>query len=239
MPAPTLQILETADAAATIAADHLVRWITDARARSGGAHVALTGGLTPRDAYRHLAEVMDDWTGVHLWFGDERLVPITHQDANAWMVHGSLVEPAGIPDAQVHTVRTELGLDGAAADYTARVRSALPQNRAGIPVFDIVLLGLGEDGHIASLFPRHPRLNDRTSVAVAVDDSPKPPPERISLSLGVINAAHQRMVLTTGTAKADAVSHGMGAPDPNWPVSLLDPHRTVFVVDDAAATAIA
>ncbi len=239
MDAPTLQILQTADAAAEAAADHLTRWIEEVRAASGRVHLALTGGLTPRDAYARLVHEITDWSDIHLWFGDERLVPPTSQDSNAWMARGTLIDPAGVPDSQVHQVRTELELADAVNDYTARLRSALPEDEAGRPVFDIVMLGLGEDGHIASLFPARPQLEDLESVCVGIADSPKPPPERVSLGLATINAAHRRLVLTAGSAKAEAVRHAtQGTPDPLWPASLLEPRRTVYVVDEAAAADI-
>lgn len=240
MDRPTLEILNTPHDAADAAATHLARWIDEARRTAGQVHVALAGGLTPRDTYRRLVGLIDDWQGVHLWFGDERLVPATDHDSNAWMARGSLIAPAAVPDGQVHEVRTELGLAEAVADYTARLRSALPEDDAGRPVFDVVMLGLGEDGHVASLFPGSPYLDDRLSVCVGVDDAPKPPPERISLGLGTIDAARHRLVLTVGAAKAHAVRHvTQGAPDPRWPASLLQTRGTVYVVDEAAASSLA
>lgn len=209
-----------AEAAAQRAAEVMATAIASARVVHGAAHVALAGGSTPRRAYELLGPMLDDWSDVHLWFGDERCVPGDHPDSNALMVAESLAAP----DAVVHRIEGELGPDEAAARYGAEL---------GDQVLDVVLLGLGPDGHTASLFPHHVGL-DAEGVAFPVRDSPKPPPGRVSLTLPKLNESPRIVLLVAGEDKRDAVSRALGPPDPATPASLLDKDKLELVVDEAA-----
>jgi 6-phosphogluconolactonase len=208
------------EAVALRAARVTVAAIAAARLLHGVAHLALAGGTTPRRCYELLGPMLDDWTGVHLWYGDERCVAADHPDANALMVHQALVAPGALE----HVMPGTLGPDAGAATYAAEL---------GDTVLDVTHLGIGPDGHTASLFPNHPLL-DATGVAVGVHDSPKPPPERITLTLAKLNQSHRILVLADGAGKADAVERILAGPDRATPASLLDRGRVELIVDAAA-----
>jgi 6-phosphogluconolactonase len=212
-----------AEAVARRAAQVTVAAIAAARMVHGVAHLALAGGTTPRRCYELLGPMLDDWTDVHLWYGDERCVAPDHPDANALMIHQSLVAPGAVE----HPMGGELGPDEGAAAYAAEL---------GDTVLDVTHLGIGPDGHTASLFPHHPLL-DAEGVAVGVHDSPKPPPQRITLTLRKINESHRILVLAAGASKADAVQRILAGPDRGTPASLLDRGKVELVVDDAALVA--
>ena len=183
-------------------------------------HLALAGGSTPLRAYERLGGLRSDWSGVHLWYGDERCVPEGDEDANHTMASRALDAPA----ATWHRIRGELGPDAAAADYAEEL--------AGVTL-DLTLLGMGEDGHTASLFPGNPAL-DLDGIAVGVRGSPKPPPERVSLALDFLNASGRIVLLVTGAGKRDALARVLAGPDPDVPASLLERARLTVVADAAA-----
>ena len=172
---------------------------------------------------------------MELWLGDERAVPPDDPASNFRMIRESLLAPAAVPDEQAHRVRGELGAQAAAAVYAAELRRRLPLAAGRIPVFDLALLGLGEDGHVASLFPRHPALETRGRACVAVLDAPKPPPERVTVTLDVLRAARRIVVLATGEDKRAAVAAALAGPDPAVPASLVARGPVELVVDRAAA----
>lgn len=228
-------VADTPDEAAALAAKMIARELTSPRA-STTRHLALAGGTTPRQSYRLLTHLIDDWRTIELWLGDERMVPPDAADANARLVRESLLEPAAIAADHFHPVPTHLPVAAAAAAYGDEIAATLAPDPCGLPRFDVVMLGLGEDAHVASLFPAASTLT-AGDVCVPVVDAPKPPPQRISLSLPVINAARCRIVLATGTAKARALTAALGEPTPTAPASLLRRDGTVFVVDAAARDA--
>jgi len=176
------------EAVARIAADTVTAALRD-WARS----LVLTGGTTPRLLYQLLAGAEVEWGRVSLLFGDERCVPPDHPESNYRLAKESLL--AAIDPGAVLRMPGELGADEAAAIYDAAVGRLQP--------LDLVLLGIGEDGHCASLFPGHPEL-DAPGWAVAVHGAPKPPPERVSLTLGCLRNARRVIFLVTGAGKADA-----------------------------------
>ncbi len=162
---------------------------------AGGARtVVLAGGGTPRRCYELLAVMEVDWSRVTFLFGDERCVPPDHPESNYRMASQALL--SRIRPAAVHRIRGELGAEAAAAEYDAVVRS--------LPGLDLVLLGVGPDGHTASLFPGNPALR-ADGFAVAVHGAPKPPPDRVSLTLRALRAGRRVLVLATGPDKAGAV----------------------------------
>jgi 6-phosphogluconolactonase len=212
--------LADAEAAAEHAARRIAELVRGAKEVRGEAHVALAGGSTPRRAYELLGPLIGDWENVHLWFGDERCVAPDDPEANVRMVRESLRAPGAIE----HRMPGELGAEEGAARYAAEL---------GDTVLDIALLGLGPDGHTASLFPGNPAL-DAGGVAVGVHDAPKPPPERISLTLGAINSARAILLLTAGAEKRGALERVLAGRDPATPASLVDRDKLELIGDEAA-----
>ena len=201
-------------------ADGCARRAAALMADPGIVHLALAGGSTPQRAYELLGALRSDWSGVHLWFGDERCVPEGDEDANHVMATRALEAPR----ATWHRILGELGPDAAAAAYAAEL--------AGVTL-DLTLLGLGEDGHTASLFPHNAAL-DLDGVAVGVRGAPKPPPERVSLTLDCLNASGRIVLLVAGEGKREALARVLAGPDPDVPASLLE-RANLTVVADAAA----
>ncbi len=224
-------VADTPETAAEAAADRLTEAIAGARDARGAAHIALAGGTTPRKTYELLASRIDDWTGVEVWFGDERAVGPDDPESNFRMASETLLADGGGPE--VHRIEGERGPEDAAAAYAGELKRRLPQEN-GIPVLDLALQGLGPDGHTASLFPGNPAVA-ATGVCVAVHDAPKPPPDRITLTVPVLRAARSIVFLATGAEKAQAVLGLVAGPDPKIPSSLLTGERTEVIVDRAAA----
>ncbi len=163
----------------------IVRALSGARDERGQAHLALSGGTTPGLTYRLLAQEEMDWDGVHIWFADERCVGPEHEDSNYRLAAETLLGPAGIDASQVHRMEGELGPEEGAERYTAELERRLGSRV--LPVLDLVVLGIGPDGHVASLFPGADTLRMSDAPAcIGISDSPKPPPERLTLSLPVL-----------------------------------------------------
>ena len=225
-----------ADAVAARAAAHVRRTLQRARSQRGVAHVALSGGTPPGHTYRLLAAEPQDFLDVHVWFADERCVAPDDEDSNYLLAARTLLDPAAIPAARVHRMQGELGPHDGALAYSHELDRHAPADEHGVPVLDLAILGIGPDGHVASLFPGAWTLRaDEGAVCLGVEDSPKPPPERITLSLAALCAARGCLLLATGHGKADAVSAMLGEPSRHVPASLLRRERLTVVVDDAAA----
>lgn len=229
-----LAVAKTPDDAYRDAARRVVAALREARDARGVAHIALAGGTTPRRVYELLGPLMDGWHGVHLWFGDERAVPADHVESNFRLVSESLLAHADIPPARVHRVVGEWPPVEAAEAYAAELLRVLPFTANGVPVLDLAFLGLGEDGHTASLFPGDAMIGVPGKLARAVV-APKPPPDRITLTLDVLSAARRVIILAVGDAKRDAVAAVMKGPDPAVPGSLLPQGTTTLVVDAASS----
>lgn len=227
--------LPDAHAAAEHAAREITRLLATALAARGIAHLSLAGGTTPRIAYNALPELVASWEGVNLWFGDERCVPPEDPDSNYRMVAESLLADERTAAAVVHRIRGELGPEPAAQEYSAALGAGVAAGDDGVPVLDVSLLGLGEDGHTASLFPGHPELRATGAFALPVHDAPKPPPERVTLSLPVLRAARRTLLLTPGAGKREALAKLLRGPDPSVPASLLASDRLEAIADEAAA----
>jgi 6-phosphogluconolactonase len=206
--------------AAERAADVLATALDAARTVHGVAHASLAGGSTPRRCYELLGERLPDWSDVHFWFGDERCVEPDDPESNFRLVQETLV----VPGAEIHRCRGELGPDAAAAEYADALRDV---------ILDVALLGMGPDGHTASLFPGNEALRAE-GVAAGVRDSPKPPPERVTLTLPYLNGARRIVLLTPGAAKAQALARVVAGPDEAIPASLLARDRLEIVADEAA-----
>lgn len=193
-----------------------------------GGHVCITGGSTPRKAYERVASERPDWSGVDVWFTDERCVPPDHEHSNFRMANEALLSRIG--GATVHRMKGELGPEAGAAEYERELEEA------GRPAFELILLGLGPDVHTCSLFPGDDALAERERPVVGVETPGMAPlVPRITLTLPVVNASRQIVFLVTGEDKADAVAVAFsGRPDPRAPASLVDGNVTVLL-DEAAA----
>ncbi len=177
-------------------AQRIAELAAQAIAARGVFHVALAGGETPRRCYEKLRHLPVDWEHVQVYFGDERCLPVGDSQRNHTMVSETLLEHVAIPPGNVHAIPAELGARAAAIRYAAELGNAAP--------LDLVLLGMGEDGHVASLFPGNPATGS-AAAAVPVFDAPKPPAERVSLGMGTLNAARQRIFLVAGVGKRAAL----------------------------------
>lgn len=188
------------------AAMRIARAIKTAIAKNGHATAALSGGHTPRDAYARLArEPGIDWTNVDFFFVDERAVPPTDERSNYRWAKAALFDAAGVAPQGVHRMRAEApDIEGAARDYERLVRARVAVDAEGIPTFDVVVLGVGEDGHTASLFPRDPAVDvvDRLVVAVAASVGRE---ARLTLTSPPIEHARTVFVVAVGSKKHEAL----------------------------------
>ena len=183
-------VLDTPEEVAAAAAAEIAEAI-----RGGARTLVLAGGTTPRRCYELLAGLEVEWGRVTVLFGDERCVPASHPDSNYRMAREALLDQ--VAPATVHRIPGELGPDEGAAAYARVVAELAP--------LDVVVLGVGEDGHTASLFPGDAALNAK-GWAVGVRNSPKPPPERVTLTLQALRGAHRVIILAAGAGKAQAVA---------------------------------
>jgi 6-phosphogluconolactonase len=187
---------------------------------AGARNVGLAGGTSPMRAHELLGALVPDWSGVHLWYGDERCVPPEDPESN----HGQAIARLHAPGATWHRMKGELGPEAGAADYA---------DELGDTSIDVLVLGMGPDGHTASLFPNHPALLAEGSV-IGIHDAPKPPPERITLTLPRINVAGRIVLVVTGAAKREALARVMAGPDDGTPASLLARDRLLVIADAPA-----
>jgi 6-phosphogluconolactonase len=216
---PLVTRCESADAVAERVAEVMAAAIDGARTIHGVAHVALSGGSLSR-AYERVGPLLSDWRGVHLWYGDERCVPLDDEESNHRLATSSL----DAPDATWHPVPTHLGCEEAAAAYAQEIADV---------TLDVAVNGMGPDGHTASLFPGFAQVH-ADGVCVAVHDSPKPPPDRVTLTFGKLNASHRILLVVAGAEKAPMLARVIAGPDPEVPASLLDRERLEIVADAAA-----
>jgi 6-phosphogluconolactonase len=199
---PELSIHDDLESAARAASALLLDRARAALEARGELSLALSGGSTPRALYARMRTWTLPWHQAQLCFGDERCVPPDHAESNARMVQEALITPAGIPQERVHRMRGELPPEGAAADYEHTLRGLFGQGLA-VPRFDIVLLGLGADGHTASLFPRSPALSEQRAWVVS-NAVPSLAHVRLTLTYPVLNAARLVLFLVSGPDKAAA-----------------------------------
>jgi 6-phosphogluconolactonase len=185
----------------------------------GARTLVLAGGLTPKRCYELLSTMEIEWGRVSVLFGDERCVPPDHPESNYRMAREALLDR--VAPATVYRMPAELGPDDGAELYERAVKTVAP--------LDLVVLGVGEDGHTASLFPGHPALQ-ATGLVVGVYDSPKPPPERVTLTLNVLQAARIVIILATGREKADAVARAKRSEVPSGMIA-----GARWLIDRAAA----
>ncbi len=231
MTAPVISVVvpgpaELAEAAASWTAER----ITGAVAARRACYLALAGGETPRGCYERLAgpPYRDrlPWASVFVYWSDERQVPLDDPASNYAMAKAALLDRVPIPAEQVFPL---------VGDPTPALRR-VPADAGGRPRFDVIHLGLGEDGHTASLFPGSPALHEAQALVAAVHDAPKPPPDRLTLTLPVINAARAVLFMVQGASKREALAR-VRRRDPAVPATHVRPvdGELRFIVDRAAA----
>jgi 6-phosphogluconolactonase len=213
-----------------------------ADAAGAGSNIALTGGSTPQRAYELAADLDADWSRARLWWGDERCVPADDELSNYRMAREALLDrlpPAGEGGPEVHRIPAERGPHAGAEDYEDDLRTTLGEQ---MPRLDLVLLGLGPDAHVASLYPGQATLDVRDRATVGVEEAGwKPFVPRVSLTLAVLNAARRVVFLVAGEDKADAVGRAFGPgaePSHDAPASLVRPSdgELTLLLDEAAAS---
>jgi 6-phosphogluconolactonase len=218
-------VAETKEDAARIVAERL------AEAARAGGHVVLTGGTTPKRAYEIAADLEQDWSNVELWWGDERCAPADDERSNFNMARVALIDRVSGKPAAVHRMRGELGRDEGALLYE--------QELGSLERFDLLLLGLGPDGHIASLYPDQPTLDVTDRKAIGAEAKLQPWVDRITLTLPMLRSADEVLFLVAGADKADAAQRAFaGEPSRSTPGSLVRAvnGKTVAVLDAAAAS---
>jgi 6-phosphogluconolactonase len=232
-----LTTLADPEAVAARACEEILRLLGDACARRGVAHLALSGGTTPGRTYELLgaSAALED---VNVWFADERCVPPDDDDSNFLLASRTLL--TAVPADRVHRMHGELGPYEGARLYAEQLRSTVPADSGSpVPCLDVIVLGIGPDGHVASLFPGAATLDaPADTICLGVEQSPKPPPERITLSLSMLRQARRCVLLATGASKSDAMSAAMAEPNRHVPASLLRRERLTAIVDDAAAPGV-
>jgi len=228
-----------AETVAARAVTHIMGTVERAVSERGVAHLAVSGGTTPGRTYELLRDSGADLASVELWFADERCVAPDDEQSNYKLAVETLLDGSEIAPERVHRMGGELGPDEGAERYAEQLRGRLGSDEepsGGPPVLDLVVLGIGPDGHVASLFPGASTLDaGEEAICLGVRDSPKPPPERITLSLAVLRAARGCLLIATGAGKADAINAMLGEPSRHVPASLLARERLTVIVDDAAA----
>lgn len=249
MSAPLVVVHPDAAVLAEATAARLLLTLMDAQAVRSPLHVGLTGGgmgtrVLEAVAASPLRDAVD-WTGVHVWWGDERFLPDGDPERNETQARSALLDALPLPPGNVHPVPAAgpgvHGPEDAAVAYANELaRHGADGDDAGpaVPAFDVLLLGVGPDGHVASLFPGQATLEvvDRTTVAVT--DSPKPPPQRVSLTFPAIEAAREVWLVVSGAEKADAVRRALGgAPVTEVPAAgVRGRSRTLWLLDLQAAS---
>jgi 6-phosphogluconolactonase len=228
----TTEIWPDADSLAQAIADRVVSRLGEVQREGRTPSIVLTGGSIAIAAYERITAGDVDWTAVDFYWGDERFVASGHGDRNDQQARDAFLTRLGVPDDRIHAMPAadgDLGIAEAANQYGA----ALPDEP-----FDVVLHGVGPDGHIASLFPGFAQVGETTRRAVDVLDSPKPPPERISLTYPALNNAHDVWFLVAGDGKADAVARAIGGASPEEipAAGAHGTHETVWLLDAAAAS---
>jgi 6-phosphogluconolactonase len=228
----------------TAAGDRLIGAITAAIDARGQAFIALTGGGTGVKLLKHIGEHGGaiDWSAVHLFWGDERYVPEADDERNEKQAREALLDHIDIPGRNIHPMAASDGefgsdLDAAALAYEQVLAANAPEGEP-TPNFDVHLLGMGGEGHINSLFPHTPAVTEKTRLVVGVEDSPKPPPRRITLTLPAVNRSREVWLVVSGAEKADAVAAAIGgAAAVEVPAAgAIGTEQTVWLLDTAAAS---
>ncbi|KUH35930.1 MULTISPECIES: 6-phosphogluconolactonase [Streptomyces] len=243
---PRLVVHRDKELMAQAAAARLITRIVDAQADRGTASVVLTGGRNGNGLLAALrsapAREAVDWSRLDLWWGDERFLPEGDPDRNDTQARAALLDSVPLDPARVHTMPVAGGahgtdVDAAAAAYAEELAAAAGPEDGAVPAFDVLMLGVGPDTHVASLFPEHPAVRETERMVVGVHGAPKPPPTRISLTLPAIRCAREVWLLAAGEDKAQAAAIALsGAGELQAPAAgARGRSRTLWLLDAAAA----
>jgi 6-phosphogluconolactonase len=200
----------------------------------GTFSIALPGGSMATTFFPALARLPLDWSRTDFFWGDERAVPPLDSESNYALARTSWLAPAGVPAARIHRMAgDEKDLTRAAEAYAAELERVTGRP----PRLDLVLLGVGPDGHVCSLFPGHPLLSERRRIVAVIEDSPKPPPRRLTLTRPVLASAEQVVIVALGQGKAAVMREALEDPDSALPVALVarEARRATVLLDDDAA----
>jgi len=219
---PDYKIYSDGEAVAREACQRILTSAEKAIAARGAFKIVLAGGTTPEATYRELAKNNADWSKWHVYIGDERCLPANDAERNSVMAARSLTNHVGIPADQIYIINAEQGAEVAAKAYADVVNAALP--------FDVVLLGMGEDGHTASLFPGH--QHNLTETTHAVHNAPKPPSDRVSLSAAALANTDELLMLITGEGKQEPLSQWLAGKE--LPIAMIGAKNTLILMDNAA-----
>ncbi|MFG1623669.1 6-phosphogluconolactonase [Kribbella sp. NPDC049227] len=241
MSAPSVLVNRDAEGLAHAVAARFITRLVDVQSSGRVAQVVLTGGRVAAVVYRAVAESPArhaiDWRRVEFWWGDERFLPDGDPERNETQNREALLSRVDVDPARIHPMPADAGqgAEAAAAAYAAELKAAMGSgDQDGVPTFDVLMLGVGPDGHVASLFPGFAQLKVTDVAAVAVHDSPKPPPTRVSLTLPALDRAREVWFVVSGDDKAHAVGQALSGGDvPAAQPKGLD--RTLWLVDEAAA----
>ncbi|WP_026930562.1 6-phosphogluconolactonase [Glycomyces tenuis] len=242
---------EDAEVLAEAVASRLVNRLADAQARRGEASIVLTGGRIAAKVYGYVLTSrirgVVDWSKVDFWWGDERFLPSGDAERNETQARDAFLDALPVDPERVHPMPAADVVDTpeeAAEVYSAELESVAASSRLagkapdrieGVPPFDLVLLGIGEDGHVASLFPGHPALEASGAPAVGVRGAPKPPPERVTLTMPTINGAAAAWIIASGSGKAEAVDEALTKAELPAGLVRAQGHTRWLVDADAAA----
>ncbi|MGW1159886.1 6-phosphogluconolactonase [Streptomyces sp. NPDC002519] len=247
MSTPQLVVHHDKELMAQAAAARLITKIVDAQASRGFASVVLTGGRNGNGLLAALAAAPArdavDWARLDLWWGDERYLPDGDPERNHTQAREALLDAVPLDPKRVHPMPAsdgpyEADVEAAAEAYAAELaRAACPENHGSVPTFDVLMLGVGPDTHVASLFPELPAVRETERTVVGVHGAPKPPPTRVSLTLPAIRSAREVWLLAAGEDKAQAVAIALsGAGEIQAPAAgAYGRSRTLWLLDSAAA----
>jgi len=230
----TVIVHENAEELASATADRLAAALASAQAARGTASAVLTGGRTGNAVLAALRSATLDWSSLDIYWGDERFLPAGDPERNETQAREALLDHVPVSPARVHPMAPSDGEFGDDPDAAAEAYAVLLHDVAS---FDVCLLGVGEEGHTASVFPHSPAVAETARAVVAVRDCPKPPPTRVSLTLPTIRRAERVWLMTAGAAKAEAVAAALGGADEaELPAAgARGRQETLWLVDKAAA----
>ncbi|KAI9454856.1 6-phosphogluconolactonase [Lactarius psammicola] len=223
-------------------AEYILKAQKESIDKRGRFTVAISGGSLPKTLTALVAKPGVKWDKWHIFYADERVVPLNDADSNHYLATSTLYSQVPIPRENIHTIDPDLlnDLEELADAYEKElVREFAQKDSARFPIFDLILLGVGPDGHTASLFPGHELLSEEDRWVAYIEDSPKPPPRRVTLTLPVINHAARVVFVATGAGKAQTLSAILDTPEQGLPAARVRPaapgHLVWFVDDPASA----
>lgn len=243
-----VQVFDSEESLSVSLAEY-VNALSDKFVKEKGSFTVVVSGGSLIKSLRKLVEApyIDsiDWSKWHMFWVDERVVPKDHPDSNYLLAYDGFLSKVSIPPGNIHAINDTLSAEGAADEYETNIKNLVQKGiintseASGIPKFDVMLLGMGPDGHVASLFPGHPLLQEKNKWVTFIKESPKPPPERITFTFPVINSSANIALVVAGAGKAHPVHVALGnGQDPDvLPVQLVSPEGelTWFLDKDAAS----